>query len=395
MPLLPRILAGLLLALWLLIGHPQGAGARPARSASATGSPYVAVSGNRLVNESGETVRLLGVNRSGAEYSCLAGRRVFDGPSNNASVQAMVAWRVDAVRVPLNEDCWLGINGVGAAVGGAAYQRAIEKYVQTLESHGIVAILDLHWAAPGKYLARGEWPVPDLDHAPRFWTSVARAFAGNHGVIFDLFNEPYTTSWPCWLNGCATRYRPARRTVSYRSAGMQTLVSAVRSTGASQPIMLAGLNYSSDESQWLASEPVDPDHQLIVGFHTYNFGGCNAEACWNSTIAPLAAKLPVITGELGENGCKQTYIDHYMSWADGHGVSYLAWAWDATAPPSGWRCSGGPALIKNYGGAPTAYGAGLKSHLAKLGLPPLVRSAQPCSEPAPRARSWCYLRGGC
>ena len=337
----------------------------------------MAVRGNQLVNESGDTVRLLGVNRSGAEYTCLGGRGVFDGPASSASVQAMVSWRIDAVRVPLNEDCWLGINGIRPAVGGTAYQHAIESYVRTLESHGIVAILDLHWAAPGKYVARGQWPVPDLDHAPSFWTSVARAFATNHGVIFDLFNEPYTTSWSCWLKGCATRYTPARKTVSYESAGMQTLVNAVRSTGAGQPIMLGGLNYSSDDSQWLDFQPVDPDHQLIVSFHTYNFGGCNAEACWNSTIAPLAAKLPVITGEMGENGCKHTYIDSYMSWADRHGVSYLGWAWDATDPPSGWRCSGGPALIKNYAGTPTAFGVGLKNHLARLDLPPLTRMLAP------------------
>lgn len=370
-------LVGLVLGLALLIAQAPATGARLARSASTTATPYVAVSGNRIVNGSGETVRLLGVNRSGAEYACLGGGHIFDGPTDGASVRAMLAWRIDAVRVPLNEDCWLGINGVSAAVSGMAYQHAIERYVQTLESYGLVAILDLHWAAPSKYVARGQWPVPDLDHAPRFWASVARAFAANHGVIFDLFNEPYITSWSCWLNGCATRYKPGRKMVSYQSAGMQTLVNAVRSTGASQPIMLGGLKYSSDDSQWLGFEPADPNHQLIVSFHTYDFGACNAEACWNSTIAPLAAKLPVITGEMGESRCKHTYIDGYMSWADRHGVSYLGWAWDSTAPPSGWQCSRGPALIKNYDGTPTAFGAGLKSHLARLHLPPLARSHAP------------------
>jgi Cellulase (glycosyl hydrolase family 5) len=370
-------LIGCALAVGVLIGLPPAPDAHPAQKASTPATPSVAVNGNRLVNARGEQVRLLGVNRSGAEYACLGGRHIFDGPTDSASVQAMVTWRVQAVRVPLNEDCWLGINGVGRAVGGAAYQHAIEGYVGTLESHGIVVILDLHWAAPGRYVARGQWPVPDLDHAPRFWTSVARAFVANRGVIFDLFNEPYTSSWSCWLHGCLTRYTPSRRPVSYKSAGMQTLVNAVRATGAGQPIMLGGLKYSSDDSEWLAFEPADPDHQLIVGFHTYNFGSCSTEACWNSTIAPLAAKLPVITGEIGENGCKQKYIDSYMAWADTHRVSYLAWAWDSTGPPSGWKCSGGPALIKNYGGTPTAFGAGLKSHLARLDLPPLTSSLTP------------------
>lgn len=47
-------------------------------------------------------------------------------------------------------------------------------------------------------------------------------------------------------------------------------------------------------------------------------------------------------------------------------VSYLGWTWDSTGPPSKWSCSSGPALITNYNGTPTAYGVGLKDHLASL-----------------------------
>jgi hypothetical protein len=334
--------------------------------AAAAAQPYVAVDGSHLVDEAGATIRLLGVDRSGAEYECLGGEQVFDGPTDEASVAAIAAWHVNAVRVPLNEDCWLGINGIATSVGGLAYQSAIEQYVQTLQAHGIVVILDLHWAAPGDHLAASQWPMADADHAPEFWKSVASAFASNHGVIFDLFNEPYITSWSCWLEGCATSYEDEGSTVTYQSAGMQSLVDAVRSTGAGQPIMLGGLGYSSDESEWLAHQPHDPDGQLVVSFHTYNFSACNSEACWNERIAPLAERVPVITGEMGENGCKDSYIDRYMPWADEHGISYLGWTWNSTKAPSYWSCGEGPALIKTYAGKPTPFGAGLKRHLARL-----------------------------
>lgn len=333
---------------------------------AAGAQPYVAVSGNHLVGEAGETIRLLGVDRSGAEYACLGGEQVFDGPVDEGSVAAIAAWHVNAVRVPLNEDCWLAINGIAASVGGLAYQGAIEQYVQTLQAHGLVVILDLHWAAPGEYPAAGQWPMADADHAPEFWKSVASAFSWNHGVIFDLFNEPYIDSWSCWLEGCDTSHEEADTTVSYRSAGMQSLVDAVRSTGAVQPIMLGGLGWASDESQWLAHEPHDPAGQLVVSFHTYNFSGCSDEACWNEQIAPLAEAVPVVTGEMGENGCKASYINSYMPWADEHGISYLGWTWNSTKAPSYWSCSEGPALIKTYAGRPTPFGAGLKRHLAKL-----------------------------
>ncbi len=346
--------------------HTRRAGHVGAASKAPAGTPYVAASANHLVNADGEAIRLLGVDRSGSEYECLGGSQIFDGPVSGKAVKAMAAWHIDAVRVPLNEDCWLGINGVSAQVGGTAYQKAIKGYVHTLQSHGLIVILDLHWAAPGSHLASGQWPMADADHAPAFWASVAKTFKSNHGLIFDLFNEPYITSWPCWLQGCSTSYDDSGTTVTYQTAGMQSLVDAVRSTGANQVLMLGGLQWSSNESEWLKFEPSDPDHQLAVSFHTYNFSGCNDESCWNATIAPLAEKIPVITGEVGESGCTDTYIDRYMPWADAHGVSYLGWTWDSTGPPSNWSCSEGPALITNYEGDPTAFGIGLKEHLASL-----------------------------
>ena len=59
--------------------------------------------------------------------------------------------------------------------------------------------------------------------------------------------------------------------------------------------------------------------------------GCG-ESCWNETIAPLTEHVPVVTGEFGDFGCVDTYINEYMPWADAHGVSYLAWTWSPDAP---------------------------------------------------------------
>ena len=132
--------------------------------------------GNRLVNGAGQTVRLLGVDRSGTEYACIQGWGIFDGPSDAASVAAIASWHVNAVRVPLNEDCWLGINGVSSSYGGLVYQQAIVNYVNLLNQDGIYAILDLHWSAPGTTPATGQEPMPDQAHSPAFWTSVADTF---------------------------------------------------------------------------------------------------------------------------------------------------------------------------------------------------------------------------
>lgn len=323
----------------------------PAIPAGATSPLSISVSGNHLVNGSGQTIRLLGVNRSGTEYACIQGWGIFDGPNDATSVAAMAAWHINAVRIPLNEDCWLAINGVNPAYAGATYQSAVQSYVNLLHQYGLYAILDLHWNAPGTAAATGQQEMPDADHAPAFWTSVASFFKSDPAVLFDLYNEPHDITWTCWLSGCTSP--------GWQTAGMQSLVDGVRGTGATQPIMVGGLAWANDLSGWLANKPNDPANALVASFHNYNFNLCDP-SCWNSTVAPLAAQVPVVTGELGENDCAHGYIDQYMAWADAHAISYLAWTWDT------WDCSSGPALISSYDGTPTAFGIGLRDHLAAL-----------------------------
>jgi endoglucanase len=293
-------------------------------------------------------VVLHGVNRSGAEYACVQGWGFFDGPVDTQAVAAIAAWHVNAVRVPLNEDCWLAINGVKPQYAGAAYRRAIAGFVARLNAAGMVAILDLHWNAPGTRRATGQQEMPDADHSVTFWRSVATAFRRNRSVIFDIYNEPHDVSWRCWRDGCGSW------------AGMQRLVSAIRATGARQPLMLGGLAWSNDLSGWLRWEPRDPAHQLVASFHLYNFNTCSDTACWEQTVRPVVARVPVVTGELGEDDCAHGFIDTYMPWADAAGISYLGWTWDT------WNCNSGPALISGYDGTPTPFGAGFQAHLASL-----------------------------
>lgn len=338
-----------------LVASGLAAGLATGRAASASPVVSVRVQGNELVNAAGQAIRLIGVDRSGTEYACAEGWGIFDGPSGPTSIASMTSWGIDAVRVPLNEDCWLGINGVDPQWSGANYRSAIEAYVANLNAAGLVAILDLHWSAPGGELALGQQEMADADHSPAFWTSVATTFRSDPGVVFDLYNEPHGISWSCWLDGCQT-------SAGWQSAGMQGLVDAVRSTGATQPVMVAGLNWAGDLSGWLSHEPVDPDHQLVASVHVYSYSQCDSASCWQSTIAPVAAQVPVVTGEIGETDCASGFIDSYMTWADAHGVSYLAWSWNTAS------CSGGPALITSYDGTPTAFGAGFEAHLAALDL---------------------------
>jgi len=322
------------------------------------------VMGNQLVDSSGKSVVLHGVDRSGTEFACVqAGNQIFNGPNDQSSIAAMKTWNINSVRIPLNEDCWLGINGLPSSVSGVAYRTAIASFVNLFLANDIYVIIDLHWTADGSNIAKGQAAMPNQDHSIDFWKSVASYFSGNNSIIFDLFNEPFPNggawnddgAWACWKNGgssCAG--------LSFQAAGMQDLVDAVRSVKATNILMLGGLAYSNSFAQWMTYLPDDPLNQLAGSWHSYNFNYCNNQNCWNQYVLPVAEKYPIIIGEFGENDCGHGYVDQLMPWADQNKVSYLGWTWN------NWECDSGPALITDYTGTPTGYGVGLKNHLANL-----------------------------
>ncbi len=315
------------------------------------------VSGNQIFDANGQAVQIHGVNRSGSEYACVQGWDFFDGPTDDASLQAIADWNANAVRVPLNEDCWLNINGIPSAYAGSNYQQAIAAFVDRIAAHGMYAIVELHWTAPGSQRADGQNPMPDRDHSVTFWSQVANYFKNNDMVIFEPFNEPYpdgnsdtNEAWRCWRDGgtCSG--------MSYQAAGMQELVTAIRNTGATNLILLGGVQYSNGLSQFLSHMPTDPLGNLAAAWHVYNFNLCSNTSCYNDRAGPVAAAVPLVATEIGEDDCGGGFINTLMSWLDGRNQSYLAWTWDTWG-----NCLD---LISNYSGSPAGtYGRTYHDHI--------------------------------
>jgi endoglucanase len=302
------------------------------------------VAGNQIVDGGGNVVVLRGANRSGSEYKCVqpTNPTIFDGPGDEPSVAAIASWRFNAVRVPLNESCWLGINGASASTSGPIYTAAIGAYVDLLHKYGLIPIIELHWVGPGTDLAVRQQPMPDADHAVDFWTSVATTFAADSGVIFELYNEPYPDSnkdtvagWTCWRDGCTANENVGTNgapgtPATYQAVGMQALVTAIRTnTPATNVILLGGLEYSNALTQWLAYAPVDPTGNLGAAWHIYSNNACAADTCWDMAPETVAASVPVVATEIGESDCAGTFITQVMTWLDGQNIGYLAWSWNA------------------------------------------------------------------
>ncbi|MHA4816157.1 glycoside hydrolase family 5 protein [Streptomyces aculeolatus] len=330
---------------------PAPTGSSKAATAAVEAEPPspLKVDGNKLVDGTGTAVQLRGVTRMGMEWPCAQGWGLVDGPLDDAAVTAVTSWNVDVVRIHLNEHCWLGTSDIKPEYGGAPYQAMVKDYVDKLQNAGLYVIIDMHWSAPAGQQATTQQKMADAAYAPDYWKSVATTFKDYPGVIFDLFNEPHDISWECWRDGCTVD--------GWEAVGYQDLVDTVRATGATQPIVLTCNGWGNQCPGWLDYKPTDPQNNLIAGVHIYDYTGCNVQSCWDSDIAPLAAEVPVITGEFGDNDCNHDWSDGFMSWLDEQGIS-----WTAHSFYPG-DC-GAPGLITDWDGTPSTYGQGVFDRLA-------------------------------
>ncbi|HWM33772.1 MAG TPA: cellulase family glycosylhydrolase [Pseudolysinimonas sp.] len=367
----------------LVLGLMLGSLAAPARTEALAGAPIPRVDGNRLVDaRTGGTWVPHGVNWPSFEYACQQGWAYTQGGATDAAAAAMASWGIDIVRLPLNEQCWLGVEGNPHYGTASGYRAAVRSFVSVLNARGIAVILDLHWTAPAGSQADGQRAMTSA-RSVSFWSSVATEYASVPAVIFDAFNEPYSRgtfalSWSCWRDGGCQA--PAVNDVTpldgagFTVSGMQSLVDAIRGAGAGQPIMLAGLDYANDLRGWLSSAP--DDDQLIASWHNYPGLRCQTASCWNSEIAPVAAVVPVLMSEFGQVHADGTDdLTPRMTWADAHGIGYLPWAWwvvEVAESPSAARY----ALITDTttfapkAPSGTLYSAHLRSRRGAVSAPP-------------------------
>ena len=172
---------------------------------------------DKFVDGTGKIIQLAGVNRSGTEFACAnqdvnaftmgvnGVDRGTDPTYAKVTMQALLTWdkhqpavttgphAINTVRIPLNEDCWLGINHTPLGISGAPYRQFIQDMVDQATAQKMYVVLDLHWGEMGTGFNLGQNVAPNEDHSIEFWNQVSKKFGTQMGytnVAFDLFNEP-------------------------------------------------------------------------------------------------------------------------------------------------------------------------------------------------------------
>lgn len=337
-----------------------------------------------------------GVNVMGGEYACAQGwglhHHVSAGFSHTDLAEALAAWGVKTVRLPLNEHCWLAdvrsIPYLDKKYSGERYRDSVQALVQLLTGqYAMHVVLDLHWTGTTAEQALNLKPLPNHEYSAVFWTDVAQRFSGNERVVFNLFNEshvpasgPHAQSGtealadsvlhdlsgnsPLETNATLANWWRIWRDGNEQFAGMQSLVDAIRDTGASNHISVGGLDFSADQRGWLSYAPHDPLGKLWVDNHAYPAGSkCTDALCWAQSLLPLRANgYGIMFGETGNaigqspQGCQTDFVKRVFRFALQHEIPVLAWTFiaggvsdPASNRPSDKNCTI-PTLITRWPG---------------------------------------------
>ncbi len=315
--------------------------------------PYQ-VSGNQIIGADKTPYIFHGLARDGLEFECTgdpamdSAHLAFLGPGTSGS--GGTYWWGNTVRLPLSEGFWFH-GDAQAQCTAAQYQALVKTVVDNLTALKLNVVLALMWVdAGGTVSGSGAgYQLPDADSV-LFWQSVAGIYKSYSNVLFELYNEPHPPTWSCWAAGCAINdtdtHPPA--VYSYQGVGMQALVDAVRGTGATNVVLIAGMNWGFDlsQSQQAAYLITDSGNNLAYDTHPYNYPG-KQSTDWDTAFGFLTATSPVMSLESGDYTCTTSYMAPLLAYFDAHSMSWVGWAWYT----GGSVCSY-PEVISDWQGTP-------------------------------------------
>ncbi len=258
-------------------------------------------------------------------------------------MERMRAAGANVVRFSLSQGFWLSNHVQYRPLYEAYVDRAVQWALQT----GMDVILDLHWSGLGTV---GQQQMAD-GLSIVFWQQVARKYAGDGRVIFELYNEPHTISPQQWRDGSNPGGAEAQNATV---VGMQDMYNAVRAQGANNLVLVGGLDFAYSLTQVLPQFELDGINIAYVT-HPYRFKNPAPPAGYQAA----AANYPLIATEFGDadvggigpNDCGTAPYSSAIADFTRLNMSWTGWAWLVDNN----RCSF-PTLLDRYDGTPTPPG---------------------------------------
>lgn len=178
-----------------------------------------------------------------------------------------------------------------------------------------------------------------IAHFARFWSLLAKEFKSNPKVMFSLINEPYDIQQSKWIDTA------------------NAAVAAIRSSGASNTILLPGTRWTGGhswtiEDKWGDSNAntilnvKDPLNNMIIEIHQYldkdysgESGECVSTRIGSQALSQVTAWLRAnnVKGILAETGGSQSpecikAIDDIIGFVESNSDAWVGWLWWGAGP---------------------------------------------------------------
>jgi endoglucanase len=275
--------------------------------------------GAQIIQGNGEPLVMRGLERFGLE----------GGTKNplptNAEIGELKLWGANEVRISLGEQKWLATS----CHFQRDYPAVVDRVIRWVTSRGMVALLNLQFSSIGPCGPPGLTPMADAPGAITFWQEVASRYQHDPLVAFDLFNEP-NVAQSVWLDGGT--FTDQGQVVP--AAGMQQLYDTVRGTGATNLVVVSGLDFADHPPTELVQGV-----NIAYGAHAYQCENGPPPTCTTphpfDAAVPLhhwvafAKTHPVIVTEFGWPANNDgTYNADVIAEAEAHGWGWSGFAWD-------------------------------------------------------------------
>jgi len=362
-----------------LIGITVTAG--PA-AAAGTGTGYLHTSGNKIVDSTGATVRLTGINWFGMETD----NRTFHGLWANppatwrGQIDRMASLGFNTLRIPYSGDA-LRPGATATSINdftnpdlvGLSPLQILDNVINYSGTKGMRVILDRHRPTAAGQTAL--WYTPAVSEASIIadWQMLAQRYANNTTVIgADLFNEPHADgtdpngTGSCWGCGGDRDWR----------LGAQRIGNAVLQTNPNWLIFVEGVSCLSggvanafdnipdpeENCDWWGgqlsaaiSQPVQLNvaNRLVYSPHEYGISvfdrqpwfkdptfPANLPAIWDRYWGKIVKQnvAPIMVGEFGStlaNPLDVQWLTSLMSYITSNGMSFTFWAWNPNSGDTG------------------------------------------------------------
>lgn len=363
----------------LLVGAPPA----HASTAPGTGVGYLHTNGNQIVDSTGATVRLTGVNWFGMETDNHTFHGLWANVTWKSMIDHMAQLGFNTIRVPFAGDA-LAAGAQATSINtntnpdlvGLSPLQILDKVVAYAGQKGMRIILDRHRPTAAGQTAL--WYTPTVSEASEIadWQMLAARYAGNPTVIgADLFNEPHAdgtdpnATGACW--GCGDTARDWRlaagrigNAVLAANSNWLVFVEGVSCPSGGNPNVWDNIPDDPLQCDWWGGNlsmagqyPVQLNvaHRLVYSAHDYGISVYDRQPWFNDAAFPnnLPAVwdhfwgylykqniAPVWVGEFGstlQNPLDVQWMTALMSYmgTGPTGMSFTYWSWNPDSGDTG------------------------------------------------------------